>query len=66
MSHMATFYCPLIAHMNEELASESYLDLMLTQHLRDEDPNPQKVRAHLEVDPPLSLILLHFLQILAP
>jgi len=38
--------------VNEELAPESFLDLTLTQHPRDKEPEPQKVRAHLEVDPP--------------
>jgi len=38
--------------MNEELALESSLDLTLTQHPHDEDPNLQKVRARLEADPP--------------
>jgi hypothetical protein len=31
---------------------KSFLNLMLTQHPCDEDPKPQKVHAHLEVDPP--------------
>ncbi len=38
--------------MNEEPAPKSSLDLTLTQHPRDEDPAPQEVRGHLEVDPP--------------
>ncbi len=37
--------------MNEKLALESSLDLTLTQHPCDEDPKPQKVCVHLEVDP---------------
>jgi len=37
VSHMATFYKPQIAQMNEKLASELSLDLTLTQHPRDED-----------------------------
>ncbi len=38
--------------MNEEPAPESFLDLTLMQHPRDKEPEPQEVRAHLEVDPP--------------
>jgi hypothetical protein len=38
--------------VNEESASETSLDLTLTQHPCDEDPAPQEVRVHLEVDPP--------------
>ncbi len=52
VSRIATSYGPQIAQMNEEPTSESSLDLALTQHPRDENPNPQKVRARLEVDPP--------------
>ncbi len=37
--------------MNEELALESSLDLTLMQHPCDENPEPRKVHAHLEVDP---------------
>jgi uncharacterized membrane protein len=35
---MATSYGPQAAQMNEESAPESSLDLMLTQHPRDEEP----------------------------
>jgi hypothetical protein len=49
---MATSYGPQIAQMNEKPALKSFLDLMLTQHPRDEDPEPRKVRTHLEIDPP--------------
>jgi hypothetical protein len=49
---MATSYEPQAVQVNEELTLESSLDLTLTQHPRDEDPAPQKVRARLEVDPP--------------
>ncbi len=38
--------------MNEEPSSESYLDLTLTQHPRDEELELQEVRARLEVEPP--------------
>jgi hypothetical protein len=37
---MATFYRLQAAQMNEKLASESSLDLTLTQHFHDEDPEP--------------------------
>ncbi len=38
--------------MNEELALETSLDLMLTQHPRDEDLKSQEVHVHLKVEPP--------------
>jgi hypothetical protein len=38
--------------VNEEPASETFLDLTLTQHPCDENPTPREVRARLEVDPP--------------
>jgi hypothetical protein len=37
---MAMSYGPQVAQMNEEPALEPFLDLTLTQHLRDEDPEP--------------------------
>ncbi len=37
--------------MNEEPPLQSSLDLTLTQHPRDEKPEPRKVRARLEVEP---------------
>jgi hypothetical protein len=37
--------------VNEELALKSSLDLTLTQHPYDKDPEPQKVRACLVIDP---------------
>jgi hypothetical protein len=37
--------------MNEKLASKSSLDLTLTQHPCDEDPNLQEVHACFEVNP---------------
>jgi hypothetical protein len=49
---MATSYGPQDAQTNEELAPESFLDLTLTQHLRDEEPESRAVRACLEVNPP--------------
>jgi hypothetical protein len=52
VSRMATSYGSQVAQVNEESALKSSLDLMLTQHPRDEDPAPREVRARLEVDPP--------------
>jgi hypothetical protein len=49
---MATSYEPQAAQVNEKMASETYLDLTLTQHPCDEDPESRKVHARLEVDPP--------------
>jgi hypothetical protein len=49
---MATTYEPQIAQANEEPPSESSLDLTLTQHPRDEEPEIREVRARLEVEPP--------------
>jgi hypothetical protein len=37
--------------VNEEPPLQSSLDLTLTQHPRDEKPEPRKVRARLEVEP---------------
>ncbi len=51
-SRMAMSYGLQVAQVNEEPALESYLDLTLTQHLRDEGPTPREVRVRLEVDPP--------------
>jgi hypothetical protein len=50
-SHTSTSYRPQAAQANEEPPSESSLDLTLTQHPRDEEPEPRKVRARLEVEP---------------
>ncbi len=38
--------------MNKKPSPKSSLDLTLTQHPRDEDPEPRKVHVHFEVDPP--------------
>ncbi len=54
-SCMVTSYGPQTAQANEEPASESSLDLTLTQHPRDEDPTSREVRARLEVNPPWAL-----------
>jgi hypothetical protein len=49
---MATSYMPQAAQMNEEPAPESFLDLMLSQHPHDENPEPREVRVRFKVDPP--------------
>jgi hypothetical protein len=49
---MVSSYGPQVAQANEELPSESSLDLTLTQHPRDEEPELREVRARLEVEPP--------------
>jgi hypothetical protein len=38
--------------VNEELPSESSLNLTLLQHLHDEDPEPREVRVRFEIEPP--------------
>jgi hypothetical protein len=38
--------------MNEKLPRKSSLDLMLTQHLCDEDPEPREVGPCREIEPP--------------
>jgi hypothetical protein len=45
-------YGPQAAQANEEPPLESSLDLTLTQHPRDEEPEPCEVRARLEIEPP--------------
>jgi hypothetical protein len=49
---MATSYGHQVVEVNEELLPKSFLDLMLTQHPRDEDPKPREVHARLEIEPP--------------
>jgi hypothetical protein len=39
-SHMVTSYGPQAAQVNEEPPPESFLDLTLTQHPCDEEPEP--------------------------
>jgi hypothetical protein len=51
-SHTTTSYGPQATQANEEPPLESYLDLTLMQHPRDEEPEPREVRARLEVEPP--------------
>jgi hypothetical protein len=48
---MVTSYGPQAAQANEEPLPESFLDLTLTQHPRDEEPEPRKVRVCFEVEP---------------
>jgi hypothetical protein len=50
-SRTVTSYGPQAAQANEESPLESSLDLTLTQHPHDEELEPRKVRAHLEVKP---------------
>jgi hypothetical protein len=51
-SCMVTSYEPQAAQVNEEPPPESSLDLTLTQHPRDEEPEPWEVRVRFEVEPP--------------
>jgi hypothetical protein len=51
-SRMVTSYGPQAAQVNEEPPPESSLNLTLTQHPCDEEPEPREVRARLEVEPP--------------
>jgi hypothetical protein len=51
-SCIVTSYGPQAAQVNEEPPLESSLNLTLTQHPCDEEPEPREVRAHLEVEPP--------------
>jgi hypothetical protein len=48
---MVTSYGPQAAQTNEKPPSESFLNLTLTQHPHDEEPEPWEVRARLEVKP---------------
>jgi hypothetical protein len=49
---MVTSYGPQATQANEEPPPESSLNLTLTQHPRDEEPEPREMRARLEVEPP--------------
>jgi hypothetical protein len=51
-SRMVSSYGPQAAQANEEPPSESSLDLTLTQHPCNEEPELREVRARLEVEPP--------------
>ncbi len=48
---MVTSYGPQAVQANEEPPLESSIDLTLTQHPRDEEPEPRKMHARLEVEP---------------
>jgi hypothetical protein len=48
---MVTSYGPQAAQANEKPPPELSLDLTLTQHPRDEKPEPREVRVRLEVEP---------------
>ncbi len=50
-SRMVTFYGSQVAQTNEEPPPELFLYLTLTQHLRDEEPEPREVHARFEVEP---------------
>jgi hypothetical protein len=51
-SRMVSSYGSQAAQVNEEPPPELSLDLTLTQHPRDEEPELREVRARLEVEPP--------------
>ncbi len=51
-SRTITSYGPQATQANEKLHPKSSLDLTLTQHARDEEPEPREVHACLEVEPP--------------
>jgi hypothetical protein len=51
-SRMVSFYGSQTAQANEEPPPESSLDLTLTQHPCDEEPELREVRARLDVEPP--------------
>jgi len=51
-SRMVTSYGPQVAQVNEEPLPKSSLNLTLTQHPCDEEPEPREVHARLEVKPP--------------
>jgi hypothetical protein len=52
VSRMVTSYGLQAAQANEKPPPKSFLDLTLTQHPHDEEPEPREVRARLEVEPP--------------
>jgi hypothetical protein len=52
VSRIITSYGPQATQANEEPPSKSSLDLTLTQHPHDEEPEPREMWAHLEVEPP--------------
>jgi hypothetical protein len=64
--HMVTSYGPQATQVNEKSTPESSLDLTLTQHPCDKDPEPQKVCVLILKSIPLELSTIAFLQIFAP
>jgi hypothetical protein len=50
-SRIVTSYGPQAAQANEEPPLKSSLDLTLTQHLHDEEPEPREVCVRLAVEP---------------
>ncbi len=50
-SRMGTFYEPQATQVNEKPLLESFLDLTLTQHPRDEDLESREVHACFEIEP---------------
>jgi hypothetical protein len=52
VSRTIAFYGPQVTEANEESPPKSSLALTLTQHPRDEEPEPREVRVRLEVEPP--------------
>jgi hypothetical protein len=52
VSHTITSYGLQVTKANKEPPLESSLDLTLTQHPRDDEPEPRKVCARLKVEPP--------------
>jgi hypothetical protein len=51
-SHMTMFYKLQTAQVNKKLSRESFLNLILTQHPRDENLELQEVCPRLKVEPP--------------
>jgi hypothetical protein len=50
VSRMVTSYGPQITQTNEEPPPELSLDVTLIQHPCDEEPEPQEVHVHFEVE----------------
>ncbi len=51
VSCMTTSYGPQATQVNEELSSESSLNLTLMQHPCDENLEPREICLHLEIEP---------------
>jgi hypothetical protein len=58
-SHMTTFCGRWTTQVNEKSRLESSLNLTLTQHPRDEDPELWKVCFHFKSWTPSNLVLSH-------